>query len=120
MLDNNLFNKTSKPGRVRGGRCAVCGRDAEHLFPWTATVCEKSYLTIMEINLKNGIPVKLINSLYADPGVKIVLDDFTLKPIRGKTYYINLDNCRTCIDKIGRRHKFGKRQKARAVATNRL
>lgn len=113
-----MFSKSSKPNKIRGGRCAVCGRDAENLFPWTATICEKTYWKIMEVNLKNGIPVKLIDSRYCDPTITIVLDDFTLKPIKGKSYYINLDNCRTCIDKIGRRHKFGKREKAKAVVTS--
>ncbi len=120
MLNQDIFNKSSKPGRIKSGRCAVCGRDAENLFPWTATICEKSYWKIMEVNYKNGIPVKLIRSSYHDPGVTIVLDDFTLKPIKGKSYYINLDNCRSCIDKIGRRHKFGKREKAKAVVTSKL
>lgn len=100
-------------------RCLHCGRDVDRLYPQVYNVNSKTLKQIMEIKTK-GSNFKLINSSPANPKLFIRLDDITLKPISGTCFNINIDICFSCIDKIGWRHKFLKKQRSRLYAAKPL
>ncbi len=100
-------------------RCLHCGRDVDRLYPQVYNVNPKTLKQIMEIKTKNS-NFRLINSSPANPKLFIRLDDITLKPISGTCFNINIDICFSCIDKIGWRHKFLRKQRSRLYAAKPL
>lgn len=93
-------------------RCLHCGRDVERLYPQVYNVNSVTFKKLNEIKTKDS-NFRLISSSPANPKIFIRLDDITLKPIDGTCFNVNVDVCFSCVDKIGWRHKFLDKQRAR-------
>lgn len=97
-------------------RCIHCGKDVEELHPMVYHVDEKTFKKIMEISTKES-KTQLIKVDYIDNVLFKKLDDITLRPIKGKEYYVNIDVCHSCVMKVGHRHKHLAKFKNRLYAT---
>ena len=93
-------------------RCLHCGKDAERLYPFTYNVNGSTFQRISEIKTKNS-NFRLISTSPANPKIFVKLDDITLRPIKGTCFNVNIDVCFSCIDKVGYRHKYLDKHKAR-------
>ena len=119
-LDQKMFDRQREAKKGISGRCGFCGRDVELLFPFPITVNQKTYEKIIEITHKNGRAIQLISKNPCNSKISVKLDDFTMQPINGFAYNISMDFCRECLDKIGTRHQYGKKKKAKSLATKHL
>ena len=100
-------------------RCLHCGRDVERLYPQVYNVNSVTLKKIMEIKTRDS-NFRVINTSPCNPKIFVKLDDIALRPIDGTCFNINIDVCFSCIDKIGWRHKFMDKQRARLFAAKPL
>lgn len=120
-VDQNKLLEGKREIKVKQGffRCLSCGNDAERLYPQVYDVNESIFKQIQEIITKDS-NFRLIGSSPANPRICKKLDDMTLRPISGTCFNVNIDVCFSCIDKVGWRHKFMDRHKARLYANKPL
>lgn len=121
QVDQNKLLEGKREVKVAQGffRCLHCGRDVERLYPMTYDVNGSTFQRIQEIKDKDS-NFRLINTSPANPKIYKKLDDITLKPIKGTCFNVNIDVCFSCIDKVGWRHKFMDKHKARLYANKPL
>lgn len=110
-MDEKLFNREREQPRQKGfKRCGACGVDVMQLYHITLTVGEQTYVKMAEIANSFKQMVTIIKKEPAFKGYTHQIDHVILKPIDGIAYHVNINVCPKCIDIIGRRHKFGKKQ----------
>lgn len=89
-------------------RCSLCGRDKEYLFAQVLKVNQKTFDKLNEVSNEFS-QLTILNQTNHIPEIDGVIDDFTLKVIKGMGYQVSFRMCQECIHKIGWRHKYKKK-----------
>jgi len=115
-VDYKLFAKQTDLGRKTGwARCPMCSRDvskAEIFAAGQIVVGEKTFIKLWQMFKETGTRFEMTKREVVNYPLVFVLDEITLKPITGLASYVEMDICRSCLAKMGQRHKFAKyRQK---------
>ena len=105
VQDKEFYLDKKEMKRAILKRCVLCGKDQENLFPMVLKVNDATWTRLHEIATSEN-KIHLNSTGYHNPYIDRVLDDLTLKPIKGTSYEVSIEMCEECIDKIGYRHKF--------------
>lgn len=112
MTDWDLFNhKYEEVVKQAFVRCGFCGHDVERLFPDIVTISQANYLKMHELMKESKTFMKVISMERAHKGFTGQIDDMDTKQIDGTAFKVNVEICSECLARMGRRHKYIKKQK---------
>ena len=119
--NQNKLLEGKREVKVKQGffRCLHCGRDVERLYPQSYNVNPLTLKRMQEIATKDS-NFRIVSTSPCNSKIFVKLDDITLKPIDGTCFNVNIDVCFSCIDKVGWRHKFLDKHRARLFAAKPL